>query len=95
MQLTRCRDRAGQIRWVVPVDAKHARPLLAQDPYGDLEAAADVIDVDAWLAPLQPACIFGVGLNYRAHAAETGATLPEHPVLFMKPPSTVIGPGET
>jgi len=37
--------------------------------------------------------IWGVGLNYRDHAAETGRPLPEAPTLFVKSPSAVIGPG--
>ncbi len=42
-----------------------------------------------------PRVIWGVGLNYRDHAAETGRPLPEAPTLFMKSPSAVIGPGES
>jgi 2-keto-4-pentenoate hydratase/2-oxohepta-3-ene-1,7-dioic acid hydratase in catechol pathway len=44
--------------------------------------------------------IFGIGLNYRSHVAEsarsldTDADLPKSPVIFSKPPTTVIGPGE-
>jgi 2-keto-4-pentenoate hydratase/2-oxohepta-3-ene-1,7-dioic acid hydratase in catechol pathway len=38
--------------------------------------------------------IWGVGLNYRDHAAETGRPLPEVPTLFVKSPSAVIAPGE-
>src|SRR4051794_13546212 len=37
-----------------------------------------------------PRAIFGIGLNYAAHAAETGRPLPEFPIVFMKlPPSSV------
>jgi len=46
------------------------------------------------LAPVQPPAIFCIGLNYRRHAAETGAALPEWPVLFMKSPGAVQDPGE-
>jgi 2-keto-4-pentenoate hydratase/2-oxohepta-3-ene-1,7-dioic acid hydratase in catechol pathway len=35
-----------------------------------------------------------IGLNYRDHAAETGATVPSEPVLFMKAPDTVVGPDD-
>ncbi len=45
-------------------------------------------------APLRPGKIVGVGLNYRDHAAEMGEAVPASPVLFAKPPSSVIGPGE-
>jgi 2-keto-4-pentenoate hydratase/2-oxohepta-3-ene-1,7-dioic acid hydratase in catechol pathway len=41
-----------------------------------------------------PRVIWGVGLNYRDHAAETGRPLPEAPTLFVKSPSSVIGPGD-
>jgi 2-keto-4-pentenoate hydratase/2-oxohepta-3-ene-1,7-dioic acid hydratase in catechol pathway len=44
------------------------------------------------LAPVQPSKIICVGLNYAAHAKEHGAALPEVPLLFLKPPSTLIGP---
>jgi 2-keto-4-pentenoate hydratase/2-oxohepta-3-ene-1,7-dioic acid hydratase in catechol pathway len=47
------------------------------------------------LSPVLPSKVVAVGLNYRAHAEETGATLPEEPMLFMKPSTSVIGPGET
>ncbi len=35
-----------------------------------------------------------IGLNYSDHAAETGAKLPEHPILFMKANSAVVGPND-
>ncbi|MFD6416884.1 fumarylacetoacetate hydrolase family protein [Streptomyces sp. NPDC060194] len=35
-----------------------------------------------------------VGLNYHDHAAETGAAIPEEPILFMKAPDTVVGPDD-
>jgi 2-keto-4-pentenoate hydratase/2-oxohepta-3-ene-1,7-dioic acid hydratase in catechol pathway len=35
-----------------------------------------------------------IGLNYRDHARETGATLPQEPVVFMKAPDTVVGPDD-
>jgi 2-keto-4-pentenoate hydratase/2-oxohepta-3-ene-1,7-dioic acid hydratase in catechol pathway len=45
------------------------------------------------LAPLTPGKIVCVGRNYAAHAAELGNEVPAEPLLFMKPPSAVIGPG--
>jgi 2-keto-4-pentenoate hydratase/2-oxohepta-3-ene-1,7-dioic acid hydratase in catechol pathway len=47
------------------------------------------------LAPLKPGKIICVGRNYAAHAEEHGAEVPEIPLLFFKPPSSVIGPGES
>lgn len=46
-----------------------------------------------WLAPCAPTKIVGVGRNYRAHAAELGHDLPPEPLLFLKPPSSVLPPG--
>nr|MBR9809351.1 fumarylacetoacetate hydrolase family protein [bacterium] len=46
------------------------------------------------LAPVQPTAVLCIGLNYRKHAEEGGAAIPEHPVLFMKMPSTVQNPGD-
>ncbi len=46
------------------------------------------------LAPVpQPRAIFGIGLNYADHIAETGATRPEAPLVFMKLPSSAAPPG--
>ncbi len=46
------------------------------------------------LAPVpRPRAIFGIGLNYRAHVEETGATPPERPVVFMKLPTSSVAPG--
>jgi 2-keto-4-pentenoate hydratase/2-oxohepta-3-ene-1,7-dioic acid hydratase in catechol pathway len=38
--------------------------------------------------------LVGVGLNYAEHAAETGAKVPDEPVLFMKATSTIVGPND-
>lgn len=46
------------------------------------------------LAPCRPGKVICVGLNYRDHAEEFGLPIPDEPILFMKPPSAVIGPGE-
>jgi 2-keto-4-pentenoate hydratase/2-oxohepta-3-ene-1,7-dioic acid hydratase in catechol pathway len=54
-----------------------------------------VLDADGLRigAPLgKPGKIVCIGLNYHDHAAETGATLPSEPVMFLKAPDTVIGP---
>lgn len=45
------------------------------------------------LAPCAPSKVVGIGLNYREHAREIGAPLPEEPRIFLKPPTAVVGPG--
>lgn len=57
---------------------------------GDAELAAVRL-----LAPVLPGKIIAVGLNYRAHAAELKMAVQAEPILFMKPPTAVIGPRET
>jgi len=49
----------------------------------------------SFLAPCVPTKIVAVGLNYRDHARELGMPVPESPILFLKPASSVIGPGQT
>jgi 2-keto-4-pentenoate hydratase/2-oxohepta-3-ene-1,7-dioic acid hydratase in catechol pathway len=46
------------------------------------------------LAPVAPTKIVAVGLNYRDHAAEQGKALPAEPLIFIKPSTAVIGPGD-
>ena len=46
------------------------------------------------LAPVLPSKIVCVGLNYKDHAAEQNKPLPAEPLIFIKPSTSVIGPGE-
>ena len=46
------------------------------------------------LPPVYPSKVVCVGLNYQDHAAELDMDLPDEPVLFLKPPTTVIGPAD-
>jgi 2-keto-4-pentenoate hydratase/2-oxohepta-3-ene-1,7-dioic acid hydratase in catechol pathway len=56
---------------------------------------ADIpLDKVKLLAPILPGKIICVGRNYTAHAKERGAEVPSYPLLFLKPPSAIIGPGE-
>jgi 2-keto-4-pentenoate hydratase/2-oxohepta-3-ene-1,7-dioic acid hydratase in catechol pathway len=46
------------------------------------------------LSPILPSKVVGVGRNYAAHAAELGNEVPTEPLLFLKPSTTVTGPGD-
>src|SRR5260370_10728366 len=46
------------------------------------------------VAPVDPSKIVCIGRNYAAHAAEMGNEVPKGPVMFLKPPSSIIGPEE-
>jgi 2-keto-4-pentenoate hydratase/2-oxohepta-3-ene-1,7-dioic acid hydratase in catechol pathway len=52
----------------------------------------EVVHIDRLLAPIDPPAIYAIGLNYRKHADETGGKYPEHPIVFMKAPSSVQDP---
>ena len=64
------------------------------DLFAGLRATNERADVETFLAPLAPSAILGIGLNYRKHAEESGARIPEYPVLFMKTASSVQDPGK-
>jgi 2-keto-4-pentenoate hydratase/2-oxohepta-3-ene-1,7-dioic acid hydratase in catechol pathway len=55
----------------------------------------DPLEAVRLLCPLVAPRVFGVGANYVAHIAEMGMVTPTRPMLFMKPDSAVIGPGES
>ncbi|HVF07180.1 MAG TPA: fumarylacetoacetate hydrolase family protein [Actinomycetota bacterium] len=59
-------------------------------PTGEELALDDVF----LLAPVLPSKLVCVGKNYAAHAAEFGMTVPEEPLLFLKPSTAVIGPND-
>lgn len=66
-------------------------------PFGEfrrLEAEIPIHMVKL-LAPVTPGKIVCVGRNYAEHAREQNVDVPEIPILFMKPPSAVIGPGDS
>jgi len=56
--------------------------------------AVGELDSLTLLSPCQPTKIVALGRNYAAHAAEHGSQVPQQPLVFLKPPSAVIGPGE-
>jgi 2-keto-4-pentenoate hydratase/2-oxohepta-3-ene-1,7-dioic acid hydratase in catechol pathway len=51
------------------------------------------VDTLTLLAPCDPTKIIAIGRNYREHAAEHGAEVPPEPLIFLKPPSSIIGAG--
>ena len=92
MRIARFQDTAGAVHFGIPVDDENAR-LLEGDLYAGLRDTGDTLTVRKWLVPVEAVNVYGIGLNYRAHAEETGAKIPEHPILFMKPTTAIAGPG--
>ncbi|MDW7712176.1 MAG: fumarylacetoacetate hydrolase family protein [Deferrisomatales bacterium] len=93
MRVIRFRDDRGRTRWGTP-GGEGLAEILEGDPFRGLVRSGARAAVRRLLAPVEPVNIFCVGLNYRAHAAETGAPIPADPVLFMKPTTAVCGPGD-
>jgi 2-keto-4-pentenoate hydratase/2-oxohepta-3-ene-1,7-dioic acid hydratase in catechol pathway len=71
--------------------------LLDGTPFGEHRRSEATIPLRKvkLLAPVLPGKIIAVGRNYAEHAREHGEVVPPAPLIFLKPPSSVIGPGET
>lgn len=67
---------------------------LEGDFYSEFSAGKKVAELNQvkLLAPVEPPNIIAIGLNYRQHAVETGAEIPERPVIFLKASSSITGP---
>jgi 2-keto-4-pentenoate hydratase/2-oxohepta-3-ene-1,7-dioic acid hydratase in catechol pathway len=61
---------------------------------GELEQLPGAAEMRIGAPVARPAAIFCIGMNYAAHAAESGAEPPEQPVLFLKVPNSVVGPDD-
>jgi 2-keto-4-pentenoate hydratase/2-oxohepta-3-ene-1,7-dioic acid hydratase in catechol pathway len=70
--------------------------VIAGTFFQDPLPTGDEIPIDdvMLLAPVLPSKLVCVGKNYAAHAAEFGMEVPEEPLLFLKPSTAVIGPGD-
>ncbi len=70
--------------------------LLAGHPFGEIAPEGRVMPLSAvrLLAPVIPSKVIAIGRNYADHAREMGSTPPVSPLLFLKPSTSVIGPGD-
>jgi 2-keto-4-pentenoate hydratase/2-oxohepta-3-ene-1,7-dioic acid hydratase in catechol pathway len=72
-----------------------------EEAEGDMESLRSrridplVLEGAQLLSPVQPSKIVCVGRNYREHAAELGNEVPQEPLIFFKPPSSILSPGAT
>ena len=72
------------------IQAIEGKPFREIKPAEDTYRLKDV----RLLAPCLPSKIVALGLNYKKHAEEVKAPLPKEPLIFLKPPTSVIGPEE-
>jgi 2-keto-4-pentenoate hydratase/2-oxohepta-3-ene-1,7-dioic acid hydratase in catechol pathway len=70
--------------------------LLSAHPFGELIPTGESVPLDeeALLAPVLPSKVIGIGKNYAEHAREMGGEAPDKPLAFLKPSTSVIGPGK-
>ena len=89
--------RIGPEGFYASTDEEGSLRVLHSDPFevrpGGWELGRELGDGRlGLLPPVAPGKIVGIGRNYRAHAEELGNPVPEEPVLFLKAPSSVVGP---
>ena len=87
------KSESAQYGWVS--DSKIG--ALIGSPFGEFQRSEALLPMDSvqLLAPVLPGKIICVGRNYGEHVKETSAEIPTTPLLFLKPPSSVIGPNQT
>jgi len=92
MKIIRYQDSKGNISHAA-LQADGPASKLAGDIFNSPTLTSERADVAKLLAPIEPGTIIGIGLNYRRHAQETNAKIPEFPVVFFKNVSAVQNPG--
>jgi 2-keto-4-pentenoate hydratase/2-oxohepta-3-ene-1,7-dioic acid hydratase in catechol pathway len=85
-------ESGGRVHFGVPTADGRARRVDG-DLFGQWHVTDEELAVEQLLAPLVPTDILCIGVNYRAHAAETGSAVPQNPMLFIKASGTLNGPG--
>ncbi|MFP3983544.1 MAG: fumarylacetoacetate hydrolase family protein [Desulfurivibrionaceae bacterium] len=99
MQIGRClihrpdKEQTGSVYGVLESEYIH---LLDGQPFSGLVYSGERFSIKEirLLSPCLPSKIVAIGLNYVPHARELGYEIPPEPLIFLKPPSSVIGPEE-
>lgn len=87
MRIIRFIDSSGAVQLGHQWDGASAATLLGGDLFSGVQDTGRPATVSRILPPIDPRAILCIGLNYRAHAVETKAPIPDRPVLFMKNPA--------
>lgn len=95
MNIIRYEDKAGRIHHgAESSDGPNSDVRrIDGDLFGRYAVTSEAAEVARLLAPLAPTQILGIGLNYRRHAEETKAKIPEYPILFSKGINCLQHPG--
>ena len=95
MKIIRFVDHAGNIRLGTPTDNTFTTATaLDGNLFTSLTPTKELLSVAKLLAPIEPPNILCIGLNYKRHAEESGMAVPDRPLLFIKPTTTLSNPGD-
>ena len=92
MRIIRYSDSTGKTGYASE-QADGSALAIRGDIFGNFEVTQDKAQVRQRLAPIVPAIIWCIGLNYKLHAKETGSKIPDYPILFAKSASALQNPG--
>ena len=93
MNIIRYADPQGQIHYAAE-QADGSAMQIDGDIFGEYRVTSFRAHMAKILAPVVPTAILCIGLNYKKHAEETKAKIPQWPVLFMKSPAAVQNPND-
>lgn len=93
MKIIRYQDNAGRISYAA-LQKDGAALEIEGDLFGKYEVTKRLAQVAKLLTPVKPVAILCIGLNYRHHATESNAKIPEFPILFFKGHATAQNPGD-
>ena len=93
MKIARVQHNGGAVYAIVEGDTVYS---LNGSPYESPRPGEKIGDLASakLLAPCEPSKIVAIGRNYKAHIEETNAATPKEPLMFFKPPTSVVGQGD-
>jgi 2-keto-4-pentenoate hydratase/2-oxohepta-3-ene-1,7-dioic acid hydratase in catechol pathway len=89
----------GKPTYVASSSSGESAHVLSGAPWAGGTATGESLSASdlgaGWLCPVQPSKVIGIGRNYKKHAEELKNEVPEEPLMFFKPPSSLLDPGGT
>jgi len=93
MKIIRYADSNNDVGYAA-LQADGSARRIEGNPFTRFRVQSRAADVRRTLAPVEPAMIWGIGINYRRHAEESKIKIPDHPIVFAKGPNAVQHPDE-
>jgi 2-keto-4-pentenoate hydratase/2-oxohepta-3-ene-1,7-dioic acid hydratase in catechol pathway len=92
MKIIRYQNTSGQIFYGAQQPSGETL-RIAGDIFSEFQVTKELAQIAKILAPIAPAALLCIGLNYKRHAAESNLPAPQFPVLFLKSPNALNHPG--